>query len=73
LRTVDSDHPGVVAEHLQAKGDGHNNWLRPHAIPVMMQMMMAEKPEMRAVLIDTLAKIRRPKSDSRSGCPPAPT
>lgn len=62
LRTVDSDHPGVVAEHLQAKGDGHNNWLRPHAIPVMMQMMMAEKPEMRAVLIDTLAKIDGPRA-----------
>jgi hypothetical protein len=37
-------------------------WMRPEAIPTLMQMMMAEGRETREVLIDTLARIDGPRA-----------
>jgi HEAT repeat protein len=50
--------PALLREVLQKEMRGKRpEWLRPEAIPTMMQMLMAEEKPIRQILVDMLAEI----------------
>src|SRR5262249_13382058 len=49
-------HTGVLADKLQSADDG-SAWLKPEAVPAMMQLLMAENVTIREVLVEQLERI----------------
>jgi sugar lactone lactonase YvrE len=49
--------PKILHQRLLADKNKYNKWLKPEAIPVMQQMLMAENESIREVLIEQLARI----------------
>jgi hypothetical protein len=53
--------PGVVAEALRREKRGQRpEWLRPEAIPTMLQLLMHEEAPVRRMLVEMLADIPGP-------------
>jgi sugar lactone lactonase YvrE len=50
--------PKILHVRLRADTDRYNKWLKPEAIPVMQQMLMAENEAIREVLIEQLSGIK---------------
>jgi sugar lactone lactonase YvrE len=50
--------PKILHDRMHADTDRYNKWLRPEAIPVLQQLLMAENEAIREVLIDQLAGIK---------------
>jgi sugar lactone lactonase YvrE len=50
--------PKALHDRLRADTDRYNKWLKAEAIPVMLQMLMAENEAIREVLIDQLSGIK---------------
>jgi gluconolactonase len=50
-------NPKKLHDALMADGARHNKWLKPEAIPALLQLLMAENEAIRDVLVDQLAAI----------------
>jgi sugar lactone lactonase YvrE len=50
--------PKILHNRLHADRDRFNKWLKPEAIPVMQQMLMAENEAIREILIEQLSGIK---------------
>ncbi len=56
--------PEHVHKLLTTAKDRYNLWLKPEAIPALMQLLMAENEAIRLVLVDQLAGIEGPRASA---------